>query len=160
MKPPTLDGYSLLWSDDFSTSGSPNRSKWTLETPATTNNNEQQIYTSSAENAYAENGTLFIVPVKKDNIWTSARMHNNTAFKCEPNGRMLVVARIKVGQNNQAQQQGIWPAFWTLGNSVNHGVDWYVPLTYGRTDVQAEMLRVGYPGTGQWAELESGHVSL
>jgi beta-glucanase (GH16 family) len=138
MKPSSIDGYTLFWSDDFSTPGGPNPSKWTLETPATNNNNEQQKYTSSTANAYVENGSLFIVPVKKDNVWTSARMHNNTAFKCEPNGKMLVIARIKVGQNQA--QQGIWPAFWTLGDSVNHGVDWYVLLTYGQADVQAEML--------------------
>ena len=67
---------------------------------------------------------MFIVPVKKDGIWTSARMHGNVSFKCDPGKKLLVVARIKVGQNSQAQQQGIWPAFWILGDSVNHGINW------------------------------------
>lgn len=124
MRPPDIEGYSVFWSDDFSKNGGPDSSKWTLETPTTNHNNEKQKYTASTDNAYINQGQMYIVPVKKDEIWTSARMHNNKAFKCDPGGKMILVARIKVGQNGGNQQQGIWPAFWTLGDSVNRGVDW------------------------------------
>jgi hypothetical protein len=74
MKPPTIPGYTVFWSDDFSGSGSPTPQSWMLETPATNNNNEQQKYTNSTDNAYVSNGQLLIVPLKQNNVWTSARM--------------------------------------------------------------------------------------
>ena len=36
---------------------------------------------------------------------------------------MIVQARIKLGEPG-ARLQGIWPAFWSLGEEVRHGVDW------------------------------------
>jgi hypothetical protein len=111
MKPPTIEGFTISWSDDFSTPGAPNPKNWTLETPATNNNNEKQRYTSSIENAFLKDGQLFIVPVRKDDVWTSARMHGNGSFKCDPGKKLIVAAGIKVGQNSPAQQQGIWPAW-------------------------------------------------
>ena len=122
--PPTIQGYTISWADDFSGTGGPNLSNWAIETPATNNNGEQQKYTASTDNAYLDKGQIYIVPVKKDNVWTSARMHGKVSFKCDPGKKAIIAARIKVGQNSQAQQQGIWPAFWTMGESVQHGTQW------------------------------------
>ena len=134
--PPTIPGYNITWSDDFSNQGSPNPEKWSLETPATNNNGEQQKYTNSTENAYVDRGQMYIVPVKKDNIWTSARMHGDVDFQCDPGKKAIIAARIKVGQNSPAQQQGIWPAFWTLGSSVG---------------------QIGWPRCCEWDILELGN---
>ena len=124
MKPPAIDGYNVSWSDEFGTPGSPKAANWTVETPLTNNNGEQQKYTNSSDNAYVKDGKMFIVPLKQNNAWTSARMHGNVSFQCDPGKKAIIVASIKVGQNSPAQQQGMWPAFWTLGASAQHGVQW------------------------------------
>jgi beta-glucanase (GH16 family) len=33
-------------------------------------------------------------------------------------------AVIRFGDNAQSNKQGIWPAFWLLGDSIRHGVPW------------------------------------
>jgi len=35
-----------------------------------------------------------------------------------------VEASIRLGDNAQGNKQGIWPAFWMLGESIHHGTPW------------------------------------
>jgi beta-glucanase (GH16 family) len=51
-------------------------------------------------------------------------MYGNGSFQCDRGKKLIIAANIKVGQNSSVQQQGIWPAWWTLGESIRHGVDW------------------------------------
>lgn len=37
---------------------------------------------------------------------------------------MNIQAETKLGSNPAANQQGIWPAFWALGSSLNNGGSW------------------------------------
>lgn len=126
MQPPAMPGFTIAWSDNFAGSAGtpPLSTSWTIETPETNSNGEQQKYTDSTQNAYLSGtGELVIAPVY-NGVWTSARMHGNRSIACASGGKMIFAASVKVGQNSPAQQQGIWPAFWTLGDSVNHGVSW------------------------------------
>ncbi|KAG4035316.1 hypothetical protein MFRU_001g00870 [Monilinia fructicola] len=128
MAPPSMANYKLIWSDDFvGAAGSKvNKSLWNYETPAKNSNNEKQHYRESAANGgLSGNGTLLITPLKgSDGTWTSARLASWKSFTCEKNHKMIIQAEIKLGNNPAANQQGIWPAFWALGASLNSGGSW------------------------------------
>jgi len=52
-----------------------------------------------------------------DGSWTSARLNSHASFTAVAGKIMIVRAEIKLGQAPASRQQGIWPAFWTLGDS-------------------------------------------
>ena len=99
-------------------------SKWTAETGGGGwGNQEQQYYTNSTANAYLDGyGALVIKAVKLTpplnlSCWygpcqyTSARLITKGKFE-QKYGRFE--ARIKIPRG-----QGIWPAFWMLGNNID-----------------------------------------
>jgi len=124
----------LVWSDEFSTNGAVDNTKWFHQTQLPTTggwyNNEQQHYTNLITNSFANNGELNIV-AKKETFtdqgytknYTSARLNSKFAFKY---GRIDV--RAKVPKN-----QGTWPAIWLLGRNVNEPGG-YFASTYGNTN--------------------------
>jgi beta-glucanase (GH16 family) len=110
--------WTLVWSDEFSgTSVDP--ANWNFETGGGGwGNNEWQYYTNQPANAIVENGELQII-AKEQTLgvydYTSARMvtrylHSWMYGKVE--------ARIKLPMG-----QGIWPAFWMLGDNIGQ-VGW------------------------------------
>jgi beta-glucanase (GH16 family) len=114
--------WSLVWSDDFDgPSSSPvDSSKWSFDLGGNGwGNNELETYTSRTANADREGGLLVIKALKEtfkgsDNItrdYTSARLLTKTKFS-QTYGRFE--ARIKIPYG-----QGIWPAFWMLGDNIN-----------------------------------------
>ncbi|WP_336689873.1 MULTISPECIES: family 16 glycosylhydrolase [unclassified Chryseobacterium] len=124
----------LVWSDEFSTNGAVDNTKWFHQTQLPTTagwyNNEQQHYTNLITNSFASNGELNIV-AKKETFtdqgytknYTSARLNSKFAFKY---GRIDV--RAKVPKN-----QGTWPAIWLLGKNVNEPGG-YFASTFGNTN--------------------------
>ena len=67
---------------------------------------------------------LFIMPQKKDGRWISAKLEGKEAYGC-PDGKQLILqAELRVGNASSDRQDGIWPAFWALGESRNRGVEW------------------------------------
>lgn len=112
------------WADEFngSAGSAPDSSKWTLETGGSGNgNNELQYYTNSTQNASLDgNGNLVITARKNTDpglqCWygtcqyTSARLNTARTFT-QAYGRYE--ARIKIPRG-----QGIWPAFWMLGDNL------------------------------------------
>lgn len=118
--------YQLVWSDEFTgPDGSlPDASRWTMETGGGGwGNNELQTYTARSQNAHIESGNLVIAAVNEtftgsDGItreYTSSRLKTAGLFE-QTYGRFE--ARIKIPQG-----QGIWPAFWMLGNNISQ-VGW------------------------------------
>ncbi len=114
--------YQLVWSDDFDgTNGSaPDASKWAIQTGGGGwGNNELEYYTARPANVQVNNGNLVITAVKEDYTdaegltrhYTSARLYTKGLFS-QQYGR--VEARIKIPKG-----QGIWPAFWLLGNNID-----------------------------------------
>lgn len=120
--------WTLTWSDEFD-SPAPSRvdpRKWTLETGgAGWGNNELQFYTEHSRNAIVDGkGRLVVIALKETadrKCWygrcqfSSARLITKGKFE-QKYGR--IEARIKLPYG-----QGIWPAFWMLGNNID-AVGW------------------------------------
>ena len=121
---PSPKGYLLVWSDEFKgENGSlPDPAKWTYDLGGSGwGNRELEYYTNRLENARIEHGKLVITaraesftgPDGKAFRYTSARLKTQGLF-VQAYGRFE--ARIKLPSG-----QGIWPAFWMLGENI--GVD-------------------------------------
>jgi beta-glucanase (GH16 family) len=145
-------GWKLVWNDEFdgARGAAPDPTKWKLETgagAAIAGNQEAEMYcdptaktsqppcNANQPNAYLDGaGHLVIVAVRTDQtvtvgdkktvaaVYTSARMHTLTNFRY---GRIEASIRIP------AAGDGIWPAFWALGQATQT-VKW--PAT-GEIDV-------------------------
>jgi beta-glucanase (GH16 family) len=119
---PPSSGYVLTWSDDFSGAdgSTPDATKWAYDLGGGGwGNQELETYTSRAQNAQIKGGNLVITAQQEtftgtDGIsrnYTSARLKTQDLFK-QAYGRFE--ARIKIPKG-----QGIWPAFWMLGNDIS-----------------------------------------
>ena len=114
-------GWTLTWSDEFNAAdGSPvDTSKWVTETGGNGwGNQELEYYTTRPDNAFQQGGNLVIKAIQekytgKDGVtrdYTSARLKTEGKFS-QKYGRFE--ARIKIPQG-----QGIWPAFWMMGDDI------------------------------------------
>ena len=117
--PPTV--WSLVWSDEFNgpNGAAVDATKWTAEVGGSGwGNNELEYYTTRTANAYQSDGFLVIKAIKEHYTgsdfvtreYTSARLITRNKFSPQY-GRLE--ARIKIPYG-----QGIWPAFWMLGNDI------------------------------------------
>jgi len=115
-------GWTLTWSDEFNgPDGSPvDSSKWFSEIGGNGwGNQELEYYTNRPQNAIQQGGNLVITVLSEkytgsDGVtrdYTSARLKTQTKF-AQKYGRFE--ARIKIPRG-----QGIWPAFWMLGDDVD-----------------------------------------
>lgn len=117
--------WTLVWSDEFNgaSGAAVDGTKWVLETGGGGwGNNELEYYTNSTRNASTDgSGNLVITAIRetlarKFRCWygqcqyTSARLKTQGKFN-QAYGRFE--ARIKIPYG-----QGIWPAFWMLGNNI------------------------------------------
>jgi beta-glucanase (GH16 family) len=117
--PPSM--WTLVWSDEFNgpDGSSPDSKKWTYDLGGKGwGNQELESYTNRKENARIEKGNLVITAQKEsytgaDGVtrdYTSARLKTQNLFT-QTYGRFE--ARIKIPEG-----QGIWPAFWMLGEDI------------------------------------------
>lgn len=111
-------GWKLVWSDEFEgTTLDP--SNWTRETGGGGwGNNELQYYTDREVNSFVSNGKLTIKAMQESfggRNYTSARLktQGKRFFKY---GKIEAYIKLPYGQ-------GIWPAFWMLGESIS-SVGW------------------------------------
>jgi beta-glucanase (GH16 family) len=133
-----MPGFTLVWSDDFNgpAGTAVNANDW-LSYTGPVYNNEIERYTASTANAQLSGSNqVYIIPLKDNTgAWTSARLHGKGSFACDPGHQMVLQASIRLGANPPSSQQGIWPAFWALGDGVN-------------------VASVGWPKCGEWDILE------
>lgn len=119
------EGYKLVWADEFEQNGAPNPDNWAYET-GLVRNEELQWY--QAENAFCKNGFLIIEarkelkpnPLYEDGSkdWRKKPKDINYTSSCLLTkdlqswqfGRFEMSGQIDISS-------GLWPAFWTLGNS-------------------------------------------
>lgn len=119
--------WTLAWSDEFNgpAGSAVDGTKWVLEVGGGSNgwgNRERQYYTNTTKNAALDGaGNLVITayketPGKRYRCWygecqyTSARLKTQGKFE-QAYGRFESRLKVPFGQ-------GIWPAFWMLGNNI------------------------------------------
>jgi beta-glucanase (GH16 family) len=113
--------WTLAWSDEFSSpdGSTPDTKKWTYDIGGKGwGNQELEYYTKRKENARIENGSLVITALREtytgaDGVtrdYTSARLKTQGLFT-QVYGRFEARIRIPEGQ-------GMWPAFWMLGENI------------------------------------------
>ncbi len=145
--------WNLVWADEFD-KGYIDTNNWNFNTGCSGwGNSEWENYTNSATNSYIENGNLVLNAVNTGGGncgYTSARL--TTQGKVHfTYGR--IEARIKCPYG-----QGIWPAFWMLGENIS-SVNW---PACGELDIM-EMVGGGSGkdnvtvGTAHWDN--GGHAS-
>jgi beta-glucanase (GH16 family) len=115
------EGYTLVWNDEFNgKDGSlPDATKWTYDIGGTGwGNHELEYYTNHSENARIKDGKLVITarqeafnaPDGGKFEYTSARLKTQGLFS-QTYGRFEARIKLPAGQ-------GIWPAFWALGDDI------------------------------------------
>jgi beta-glucanase (GH16 family) len=107
------EGWNLVWQDEFD-GDTLNEQNWTFDLGGGGwGNAEWEKYTNNPENVRVENGNL-IIEARKENDpsapYTSARLKTQ-GLQSWVYGR--IEARIKLPSG-----QGIWPAFWMLGDDI------------------------------------------
>ncbi|MEU8522929.1 family 16 glycosylhydrolase [Streptomyces sp. NPDC048577] len=125
---PAARAAAVTFSDDFDgpAGAAVDGSRWRLETGDNVNNHERQYYTSATTNAALDGQGHLVITARRENpadyaCWygrceyTSARLNTAGRFTAQY-GR--VEARMKVPRG-----QGMWPAFWMLGNDLGQ-VGW------------------------------------
>jgi beta-glucanase (GH16 family) len=122
--PATSDDYKLAWADEFDHDGPPDPKNWTYE-HGFVRNEEAQWY--QPENARCENGLLIIEgrreQVKNPNyVAGSPRWQTNREF-AEYTSTSMSTRRLHEWTYGRFEMRGridirdgLWPAWWTLGN--------------------------------------------
>jgi beta-glucanase (GH16 family) len=112
---PTTATSGLLWSDEFNGSGLP---AWNFDIGGGGwGNSELEYYTNSTNNCNQSGGYLNITARKESMggmAYTSSRIKSKYS---RAYGRIEASIKIPMGQ-------GLWPAFWMLGTSINSGTAW------------------------------------
>jgi beta-glucanase (GH16 family) len=127
----------VIWSDEFDTGTTLDSTVWSYDLGAGGwGNRELQEYTSAPQNVRIENGNLVITAREStgggtDRGFTSARVRTEDKLTFKYG---TIEARMKVPD----LADGLWPAFWTLGNNFS---------------------RVGWPYCGELDIMEMGSSS-
>ena len=118
---PGRPGWKLVWSDEFnSPDASPvDTTKWVSESGGNGwGNQELEYYTSRPENSFEQGGNLVIKVLQEKYTGADGVTRDYTSARLKTLGKLAqkygrFEARIKIPQG-----QGIWPAFWMLGDDI------------------------------------------
>ncbi len=124
---PEISFTNLVFEDNFSIDGAPNTQLWIYDIGTGVEifgqpgwgNNELQYYTNRPENIKVEDGMLEMTVIKESyegSGYTSAKILTKGLFE-RTYGRYEAKIKLPWGQ-------GIWPAFWLLGDDSNGEVIW------------------------------------
>lgn len=113
--------WQLVWSDEFNgADGSrPDPAKWNIvQNGSGFGNQELEYYTSRPENVHEAHGNLVITARRERYTGADGRTREYTSARLDTQGHFAqqygrFEARIKLPSG-----QGLWPAFWLLGNDV------------------------------------------
>lgn len=103
-----------------------------------------------------------IIPRKSaSGKWTSARLESKGTFTPTDGKVTRVESTLRFGDAPADQKQGIWPAFWMLGDSMRHGTSW---PQCGELDIMerinSEPLGHGTPHCGKNDECGASTVAV
>ncbi|KAH8645750.1 putative endo-1,3(4)-beta-glucanase [Xylariales sp. PMI_506] len=141
--PPTYTGYTLIWEDTFDGDANvlPDSSKWNVIDEDLGYNGELETYTNSDSNVQLSGGaTLQLIPEYCGDSdcteWTSGRIESIYTFT--PTSGLITRAesQLRFGNNTEEHKQGVWPAFWLLGQSGREGTTW---PECGELDIMEEL---------------------
>ncbi|PNY24977.1 Uncharacterized protein TCAP_05060 [Tolypocladium capitatum] len=127
---PGYGGFHLVWQDAFlgNSGDSPYGPNWNFITGNPGVNGELETYSASNHNLQISGGqTVQLVPWRDGSVsggWTSARMESKYVMTPTQGGVTRLEALIRFGGNDPNNKQGLWPAFWLLGDSIRHGTPW------------------------------------
>lgn len=118
---------NIVWQDEFEQDGSPDSELWAYDIGTGEEifgqpgwgNNELQYYTDRPENIKVEDGMLEITARSESfngSNYTSAKILTRGKFE-STYGRFEARIKLPFGQ-------GIWPAFWLLGDDTGGTVSW------------------------------------
>lgn len=160
-KPTTYasEGYKLCWADEFNKDGPPDTTNWSFER-GFERNEELQWY--QPQNAFCKNGLLVIEarrevrpnPLyvagsaewrksRKNIEYTSASI-KSAHKKSWQYGRFVMRGRIDLSA-------GLWPAWWTLGNSGRWPATGEIDMMeYYRKRLLANIACLGADGHAEW----------
>ena len=116
---PGINGYTLVWQDEFDYTGVPDPSKWKYQTGAGGwGNNELQNYVANPDGtseavatAWVDGEALHIKAYNDGKEWKSARMNSRESWTYG-----IIEARLKV-----TDKRGTWPAFWMMPKEGTYG---------------------------------------
>ncbi len=116
-------GWKLTWSDEFNAPDgtAPDPAKWTAERKGDGfGNNELETYTDRPPNVEQRGGNLVITARKEDFTGADGIQRNYTSARMQTLGKFAqkygrIEARIKLPDGGQ----GLWPAFWMLGDNID-----------------------------------------
>ncbi|MEU5375453.1 RICIN domain-containing protein [Streptomyces sp. NPDC005968] len=151
---------ATVFSDTFdgSAGSAVDSSRWQIETGDNVNNHERQYYTSGNKNAALDGQGHLVITARRENpanyqCWygtcqyTSARLNTSGKFTAQYGH---VEARMKIPRG-----QGMWPAFWMLGNDIgqvgwpNSGeIDVMENVGFEPSTVHGTIHGPGYSGSG------------
>jgi beta-glucanase (GH16 family) len=117
--PAERPGWKLTWRDEFDgpAGSKPDSLKWTPRVGQATANKELEYYSDRPENLQLDGNGFLVITARKESYmgsqYTSARIESGGKFE-QAYGRFE--SRIKIPRG-----QGIWPAFWIMGNNAEVG---------------------------------------
>ena len=97
------------------------------------------------------NGHLVIQPRNVNGTWISARLNTDGGQTFQYG---ILESRIQLPD---LTNQGLWPAFWALGNNINSGVPW---PTAGEIDILEDWSPQVFNGAGDTGENSTLHTFL
>ncbi|MFL6216542.1 MAG: family 16 glycosylhydrolase [Blastocatellia bacterium] len=119
----SAQSYVLRWADEFdgAAGSAPDQAKWAYDIGGNGwGNNELETYTSRTQNAFLDGDGHLVIKLIKETLtgpdgirrdYTSARLLTKGKFT-QRYGRIEVRVKVPFGQ-------GIWPAFWMLGDNID-----------------------------------------
>jgi beta-glucanase (GH16 family) len=109
-------------------------------------------FSTTSNTVYVDgNGHLVIQPIDSDGTWLSTRM-NTGGIKNFQYGRIEASLQLPNTTN-----QGLWPAFWSLGSSIASGTPW---PTCGEADFMENWSPQVFNGPGPNGNKSTIHTSL
>jgi beta-glucanase (GH16 family) len=113
--------WKLTWKDEFNVPDKTplDASKWVMETGGGGwGNNELQYYTARRENVFIEGGTLVIKALKETYTGADGVTRDYTSARLKTQGKFAQKFGRFEARINLPYSQGIWPAFWMLGDDI------------------------------------------